>query len=491
LDKADLKSVALVRAIEESDARGDVLSRADRLLATREMKRTNDADHDAAVVKRSQGLLGELREAGFPTSETARSLTTPKWAPASLLVAAFVIGAVFNEIESGRRFDLLALPFLGTVVWNIAVYASVIIGLFRSGNSGSSLPAFLNRLVFARSSDADESAPPAWCTGIAKFREDWFRVFAPITAQRAKALFHAAAALLALGMIAGMYLRGVSREYVAAWESTFLSPETVHTWLSILFAPAAAAISLPVPDVDAIATIRAGADYVPATAGPWIHLSSATLVLFVVLPRLALATQGMLRSRSSERNAAAAFQLDDYYASLQSPQRANASRVVVVPYGAELTAKQREVLLALTDEACGAGSVVDFCAAAEYGDDETEALARIENPANAQSLFVLFGLTSIPEEEIQIALVAGLTAQLGDTNVVALIDASRFHQRFGKQADFENRLAERTKLWRSSMAQAGTEPLIVDLDNPDMEAWTDDAAQHFQSTSTAAAEPDA
>ncbi len=61
-----------------------------------------------------------------------------------------------------------------------------------------------------------------------EFSDEWWRVAHPLLVRNGERVFHFAAAALALGLVAGFYLRGVGLEYRAGWESTFLGPTQVR-----------------------------------------------------------------------------------------------------------------------------------------------------------------------------------------------------------------------------------------------------------------------
>ena len=84
----------------------------------------------------------------------------------------------------------------------------------------------------------------------------WSALVAPLMAARAARVLHLAAALFALGAVAGLYVRGLVFEYRAGWESTFLDAPAVHALLSFFLSPAAQLIGIPFPSVDQIAALR-------------------------------------------------------------------------------------------------------------------------------------------------------------------------------------------------------------------------------------------
>ena len=74
---------------------------------------------------------------------------------------------------------------------------------------------------------------------MAALARDWTALAAPLYAARAARILHLAAAALALGVVVGLYVRGIAFEYRATWESTFLDAPTVRTLLAFAYAPGA------------------------------------------------------------------------------------------------------------------------------------------------------------------------------------------------------------------------------------------------------------
>jgi hypothetical protein len=79
------------------------------------------------------------------------------------------------------------------------------------------------------------------------FFTEWARAAAPLAAVRVGRSLHIAAFALALGAIAGMYVRGLVLEYRAGWESTFISAEAVHALLAFVLGPASALTGIRSP----------------------------------------------------------------------------------------------------------------------------------------------------------------------------------------------------------------------------------------------------
>jgi hypothetical protein len=253
----------------------------DRAWATREALALvgERATPEAFVTTRASLALGRLlpRDAAGQRF-LARRLWHPAWVLAAMALG-LVTGLLVDQLGVPLRVNLLAPAVWAVVGWNLVVYALM---LWPRRNAW---PAPLLRGL-------ERSAEGALLA--------WWRHAAPLTGQRLLLLMHAAAAALALGLIAGLYLRGLVLDYRAGWQSTFLSPPEVQSLLNVLLAPASALTGVPVAHVGPL-QLPPGAE-AQASAAPWIHLYAATLGLFVVLPRLVLAAWAAGRSQRLSRH---------------------------------------------------------------------------------------------------------------------------------------------------------------------------------------------
>jgi len=197
-----------------------------------------------------------------------------------------VLGVFVDQVGGAQRINILAPPVLGLLIWNVVVYLATIVGyIARYGEDATPGPlrAMITRLARGLS-------PPrrggAIRDAIVAFFDDWTRRSVALYGFRAARILHFAAAALAAGVIAGLYLRGVAFEYRASWESTFLDASMVRSIVAFAYAPGALLTGIHVPDVDAIAAIRSPAG---ENAARWLHLMAATIVVVVIVPRLLLA----------------------------------------------------------------------------------------------------------------------------------------------------------------------------------------------------------
>ena len=274
----EARRVLLVQAHEPAllpgAARGDealqrLWSPEDRAWATRQALAAvgEKAAPEAFVVARAGAALQRL----LPRAPQAqRWLDRRVWHPAWVVLAVvvgFISGLVVDQLGPPQRVNLLAPAVWAVVAWNVAVYAALMLPM-----PGHGLRSWLGR----------------WANRSGEhFALLWSRQAAPLTGQRVALVLHVAAAALALGLIAGLYLRGLVLDYRIGWESTFIDAPLVETALGMLLGPASALTGITIPDVAPL-RLAPGAQ-ATASAAPWIHLLATTLLWVVVLPRAVLA----------------------------------------------------------------------------------------------------------------------------------------------------------------------------------------------------------
>ena len=317
----EARQVLLLQAHESGTVRSSAAQRAwtaeDKAWATRQAVATvgDQVGPERFVLARTAVALQRL----LPRQPSAqRWLQRRVWHPAwglLAMVCGFLFGLAVDQLGPPQRVNLLAPAVWAVVVWNVLVYLALTLPSPVAG-----VRAWLARWV--QRSDDDVSAL-------------WARHAAPLVMNRLTLLLHLAAAALALGLIAGLYLRGLVLDYRAGWQSTFLDAPTVQALLDALLAPARWLTGIAVPDVAPL-QVGPGAD-AKATAAPWIHLLAATLGLAVVLPRLVLAV--VAGSRAAGLAARFPLPLDTpYFEGLHPLMRPGLSPVVRLLWVAEADA---------------------------------------------------------------------------------------------------------------------------------------------------------
>jgi Protein of unknown function (DUF2868) len=475
----------LVEAVETADPEGRLLGRAERAQASREAQAAGEGDPAAVLVTRAETLAG-LLAARVPALRAAlRVPRLPVGGVLAVVLGAGVLGLASHALGPERHINILSLPLLGLLAWNLAVYAALATAAIRgalgraTGGARTARPAVgsgVGRAILrlaerswraARAPDAEAAAVLGPALGA--YAGAWRRTLAPLWAMRVQGLLHLGSAALGTGMLLGMYLRGIAFEYRATWESTFLGPGNVRALLGVVFGPASALLGRPLPDVEGLAAIRfpEGGD-----AAPWIHLYAATTILWVIVPRAVLATAAAWRARRLAADLP--IDLDTPYARrLLAAGRGAETRVEVIPYSYHLEPRAAETLAAALRDAAGHRADLRIRAPAEYGagvDDLLDA----EPPDIAHSasgerwLAVVFALAQTPEPEVHGELLAGLldwvAVRPASRRVVVLVDGARYRARLAGTGAVSERLHERRRAWDRVARQAGLPAVHVDLD---------------------------
>ncbi|MCP3964411.1 MAG: DUF2868 domain-containing protein [bacterium] len=465
----DAQAVALVRAVEETDRAGTLLPLQARRRATESARAARAGDGDAWLAARA-GVLSHALQGELPFLPRLLRFTSPaRGLLPPALALAFVLGLAANALGPEKRINVLAVPLLGLIAWNLAVLALLAIRTWLPVGPGSlsGAPRFLRwlealarRLVerLPRRSTGEEQHERLK-RALERYLAIWLPAVAPLAAARGRRLLHASSVALILGVVAGMYLRGVAFQYQATWESTFLTGPTVDDLLGALLAPASALLGVAVPEASAIESPVAG------NAAIWIHLWAVTAALFVGLPRLALTMfEGV---RVARRRGRVEVELPDgYVRRLLAAADTSQRRLEVVPYSYRPQARAVETLKQLLYDLFGPRSEIRLRAPLEYGFEPDEL-----DPGTGRLRLVLFGLAQTPEVEVHGELLARVKDDLPDGQaLLVVVDGSSYRQRLEGGEGAATRLAERRRAWDRVVRDAGLEALHVDL----LQAFDDD-----------------
>ena len=382
---------------------------------------------------------------------------------------AFVLGLLADGVGSSQRINLLAPPLWGVLAWNGVVYlgllGALLAGLLRRvpGTPGPMVRGMQALLRIGRGVRGSGGSAVGSRGALQRFVQLWAQRSARLSALRAGALLHAGAALLALGLIAGLYARGLVLDFRAAWESTFLSPTAAHALVSGVLAPASRLSGIALPDAAAFAALQAahGDASAGAPAAQWLHLFALSLLMFVVLPRVLLALVCAARARMRAQRFA--FPLDHpYFQRLLRLQRGGAARVQVWPYAITPSPQAVLGLRAVLAEAFGARLGLQIAPVVAFGAEDEAPPAPASTTSHA---VVWFDLSATPEPENHARFVRQLAAALPKgASVLVLIDEAAFKRRFESMPE---RLAQRREAWSAMCAELGTLPVFADLDAPE------------------------
>lgn len=219
------------------------------------------------------------------------------WPTMALGLAALLFGAFSDQLTAEHaRINLLAPPFLALLLWNLAIYVSLMVRLllkpFRRGNVEEPREEGMLALLRTRLRRVLPGAKPRERA----FFDRWSRVTSPLVGIALSRAFHLAAAMFALGWVLSVALRGIGTAYVVGWESTWLAqrPDVVASILKLTYPFAAANLDA----AGAAALNFASSMSSPADAAPWLLQIIITVLAVIWLPRGLLGLIAQLRLRN-------------------------------------------------------------------------------------------------------------------------------------------------------------------------------------------------
>lgn len=480
-----LRTLLLIQSIEETDRLGEVIALADRAEASRatlrDFPKLTEAGPSTSLAPPAQSFLAARAQRLFERLQTRSPAVAHilmlaggiSWLGRFVLLLAFIMGVSLSALDGSRRINILAFPLIGLVAWNLLVYVLLLATWVRARGRSTGEPwaaAMYERWIAGRIESLLRHSTRynvPLSTGLRRFATEWGALSQPLLVLRAKRLMHVAAALVALGLIAGLYVRGIALRYEAGWESTFLGPRSAYALVSVLYGPASSVSGISLGSVNALDELRWTATGGGGAAAGWIHLIAITALLYIVIPRLlaaAAASAGIWRFSSRTPLPPS---LLGYARTLIMGVRSGhtGETVSVVPYAYEPKPPSLAGLESLLAVTLGAHLKVEIRDPVRYGDEET--LANRLAGLGAHWHVVLMTLASTPEVENHGTFLAAwrdwLARNAVSTPLLIVIDEGPYAARMRGEAAFEQRVQERRTLWRGFIGGYGLRACFADL----------------------------
>jgi hypothetical protein len=478
----ELRAVLLVKAVEEVDTAGAVIPAADRVTAAREAVRQwpdeGDAVRGRGASRRTERLLGtraaNLRAriaARHPVSETILALADgPAWLAWVPVLLGLALGASLSALDGSRRINVLAFPLFGLIAWNLILYLALLyrLGRYQGRAPAALLPGALARAASGyvmRLASRSRAFDALFAKALERFAQEWFAVARPLLLARATMVLHLAAAAVGVGLVAGLYFRGLVLDYQAGWESTFLGASGVHAVLAAIYGPASWITGIPIPDAAQLEALRWQGGKGGGRADLWIHLLAATCAIYVVVPRLLLALLAWISARARARHTPLPDSMPAYFRASFGGVEGSIERgtVLICPYAYEPTSEALERLRRWLPSVVGAELPIDLRASVAYGgeDEFLEAIGE-RGGAVADIVVLLFSLATTPEDENHGVFIAGvrdwLAAARREARVRVVLDEAPYASRMGPE-----RLEERRNAWREFVTARGLQADFVNL----------------------------
>ncbi|UCD34259.1 MAG: DUF2868 domain-containing protein [Nitrospiraceae bacterium] len=333
MTEQEISRILLVRSVEEEDPG---LFSPETLLEA--LKVAGDAEDDYTLAaKRAGHLFSSLPP---QIREIARTPSFPQRWLIILFTSVFLLGMAFNYLGPGGPIHIVYNPLVLLLFWNLAVFFFFLLrrlfaakkihtqralpeGGYPAGPAQAaeqktppSAPArrsrpfsplswLFRRLWFSwhqrmaeKKQDAKDLA--SFLNITSRYGEHWWRVHQCRVTARALCIVHLLAIALVLGALSGVYLRGLFSEYNVVWKSTFIhDPQSIALMLNIIFGLPSRMLSGSFIDAQAIAGLKAAGG---EPAARWIHIFAACIFLYVIPPRLFLASLESRRVREESRN---------------------------------------------------------------------------------------------------------------------------------------------------------------------------------------------
>jgi hypothetical protein len=446
----EARQLLWLRAAEESDPAGSRISLNERSAAGREAQAEAGTDFLKARASRLLSHAAPAVKSAVAAFEHP-PLPWPRWLPFVIPLLAFAVGWFTNELGADRRVSLLSFPLLGLMLWNLAVVVASLTASFRKKNfhsGGKEKGPAWSLFPIPKPLETGD----AWLdTATVRAGREWDGFQAPAQVSKGKLLFHVSAILLVLGVIAGMYARGLVKAYEAGWESTFLTQPEVSKLVRVLFGPASIITGIPVPEVPPQGGL--------SPAAPWIHLWAASAGLLILLPRLMLVSSAVREITAASPDWNAVF--SKYEAAARQMAAGQPLVARVLPVQCQPDSPQRDSLRAVLLHLWGGQVIVDFQTPVEYG-EEDECLEQLTDLPSHLVLLLPFAVT--PEHEVHGELAHGLARKLAaargvPVRALVVLEATAFEARLQGMPERARRMTERRAAWDKVLG--GILPILI------------------------------
>ena len=479
------RRILLIRAIEENDPDGEILNRVARERATIESRSgSENSDSELAVAEkilsqRAEILCRQVESSHPRMSSVFRGVASglSSWLPVAAVVAVWlVISAVSKGVWApGNSINILVVPLLVLFLWNVCIVVINILfalcavlsskprthGLLAALSDSIDhlrLGRLAERLAASRKDDFER-----WRTILAQFSSSWATLVRPLHGARVRCALHVGACALVAGEFLYVYVKGVNVEFVATWESTWLSAQATHDVLTVLLWPAWWLLGDAIPSANEIKVLKEA----EPNAAFWINLYLVQACVIVFVPRVVLAAIELRRIRRLERSLPLVVDRDRYYLNLVQVDRGSHTIARVLPYSFHPSSKSRDAIHTLLKDDLGYSAHVEIAEPVSYG---TVELANHDDTSNtddhSRCWVILFNLAQTPEHEVQGQFISSViqAAQRSSKQdrVAVLVDDSAYRERLAGEPEIESRIADRQLAWTNLVKEHDTSASFFD-----------------------------
>lgn len=468
LTENQAQQITLVRVLEQTQNNGSFWSASDAKEATRAARDLvgTKASFAEFVARRAQWALEEVNRR---SPDRAFDLRVPRWplvAAQVMVVLAFLfglgthlLGTILMPGHVYGYMHVIQLPLLVLIAWNLFFFGwffvQWVLHLFKRDKKPTGpLIELFGKLRTCELLGFDKKRRTPWVTA---FKETWSQLSGPINEVRLKMAASLASLLFTVGAMVGLISQGFDKEIRMGWAVTYhwINGATMHCVVSFFLTPGAWLTNIPIPDAQHINSWRLPLSN-DEIADKWIYLYVASVLAWVIIPRLylvalnAFARWRMCRDFPLPMNGA-------YFTTLRAAWRGQRIGVSVVPFRYELSPALRSNLSTMLERIYGLAVDITVEQAVLMGEDATDWKKPIKREGHV-AVIVIFNLAATAEADAHGALLQRLRKNIEDgTPVVPIVDTGAYRQ------DDPERFRQRCNQWRQILDKIKFKPLFLDL----------------------------
>lgn len=480
MNPEESRQVLLLQSLEQCDREERLISGADKKQAALAAgaplpKHAGRSDEDRFLLTRARHLLARVI-AREPSSETWISREVSRF-PFGLVALALILvvaalGFSTSALGPERKINILSMPLLGILVWNLLVYGGELFRLFRPQGDSAKFEGIIGSAARLwshgwkwrpiRDDDSPGSVNVILSESRGRFETEWSRLVQPVWFGRIRALLHLLALVLAASAVGGLYVRGLDQEYRAIWESTFITDsQSLHRVLSVVLGPAAHLSGVSLPSAEELEQTQWRGDSVAPTganAAPWIHWYALTMGIYVLLPRVVLWLVWQGRSVLLARSLPIRLVAPAYFEGLLATSTGASLPVRLVPHAYSPSPAGQQWLVRCLQQYLARPVAPHWSETVPWGEESDVSL---EPLANDEVFVPVFNLAATPEKESQGEFYHALLGQTPNPVRWVLLDSSAFDEKNRHLADAADRHEARVTAWRAMFQDAEVELIVV------------------------------
>jgi Protein of unknown function (DUF2868) len=480
MNPEESRQVLLLHCLEQCDREERLISGAEKKQAALAAgaplpKNIGRSEEDRFFLARARHLLARVitRE---PSAETWFLREVPRF-PFGLVALAlsFAVAAVgFSTSALGpeRKINILSMPLLGILIWNLLIYGGELFRMFRGKGNAAKFSSMISNAArlwsrgWKRRQTGVDETPGSGSAILSetrnRFQTEWSRLVQPLWSGRVRALLHLLALVLAASAVGGLYVRGLDQEYRAIWESTFITDsQSLHRLLSLVLGPASHLSGTALPGAEELERIHWRSDSVApvgANAAPWIHWYALTIGIYVLMPRLILWLVWCGRTAWQARSLPIRSVAPAYFEGLLATSTGASLPVRLVPHAFSPGPSGKEWMVRHLQQYLARPVAPHWAGTVPWG-EESDVL--LEPLASDEALVPVFNLTATPERESQGELHRTLLGLTSNPVRWILLDSTAFDEKNRHLADAAERHEARMAAWRTMFQDAEVELIVV------------------------------